>query len=459
MGACKSQGLAPLATVFRRYAARKYWAVAGKRPAGRLLCYARNRNFPGPAPPSIMVLMLGRSLKAARRLHASTWIVSACTFLALLLANLTAQIIVEPELFSPGKYGPHFQCGTHYEHGWPASFVSREANRWQPTIGFRPVSRWKIHEDVIRFSLGQLYADLAVGAALLAFVTLGFDAWRQRRRSVFQWHLKDVFAAVAAMCLFFGWLAAERAAFQSELECLKVMDEVGRKNHLDAPPPPTPLEESAEWQRGGPWWLRSLLGDRCFRQFDRVVRIDLEPGQVRYAPRLKYLKAVSLFGSDFNADDLAALKQLTDLIAVDAMYCYAQVEDEFEEDGDHSTDPVLAVLSTLPQLKGINLYEAGISSEGLKQLRALRGLQVLDLSDTDATDEGLACLESMSDLRILSLASAKLTDAGMRHFSRLSQLEELWLHSPDITDAGLAMLPPMPRLRNLSLSAGPFTFS
>lgn len=387
--------------------------------------------------------MPGKCDQVARRFHASTWIVAAGAFLALLLANLAAQTITEADTDATDKFSPRFSCRTHYEHGWPASFMHRESHYWPPKKGIRTVPPWSIHRGVTYFNIIGLLADLLVATAFVALVGLGFEAWRRRRRSVFRWHLKDVFAAVTAACVCCGWLAAERAGYQSEMECLRLM------NQLDANRR-TPIEQAADWQEGGPWWLRGLFGDRCFRQFDRVVKIDLfERGQLRLVPQLKRLQAVGLLGT-FEADELAALKELPELIAVETNF--SLVEDETDV-GSFSGDALLAILSAVTQLRAVDLAagDTKFSAHALEQLKTLRNLQALNLARTNADDQGLSCLESMDDLRTLSLSSTKLTDGGMRHFNRLSQLEHLALDETQITDSGLAMLPPLPHLRSLNL--------
>ena len=321
--------------------------------------------------------------------------------------------------------------------------MHRESHYWPPNKGIRTVQSWRIHEGVTSFSYFWLLTDLLVAAALLTLTAMCFEAWRRRRHSVFRWHLKDVFAAVTLVCLFSGWLAAERAEYQSELECLRLMNELDPNSR-------TPIEEAADRQQRGPWWLRGALGDRCFRQFDRVVHIDFfAAGQLRFAPRLKRLQAVGLLGT-FEADELAALKLLPELIAVQTNF--SLVEDE-SIDGSRSGDALLAILSAIPKLRAIDLAagDQKFNGHALEQLKDLRNLQVLNLARTNADDQGLSCLECMNDLRSLTLSSTKLTDEGMRHFSRLLQLEYLALDETQVTDSGLTMLPSLPRLRGLNL--------
>ena len=78
----------------------------------------------------------------------------------------------------------------------------------------------------------------------------------------------------------------------------------------------------------------------------------------------------------------------------------------------------------MPHLRGLSLYGAGFSGDGLEHLTAV---EVLDLTDTDVRDDAMPKLATMRNLKSLSLAGTKITDAGLEHLKGLTQLRSLWL--------------------------------
>ncbi len=126
-----------------------------------------------------------------------------------------------------------------------------------------------------------------------------------------------------------------------------------------------------EREKGGPEWLRLLLGDERMKAFDRVGIVDLE--------------------------------------------------------GSTITDVDLAELGGLTKLECLLLGGTAVTDAGLAHLSCLTNLKVLAVSDTAVTDAGLVHLSGMTSLEVLAVNDTAVTSAGVVHLSRLTKLEILCL--------------------------------
>ena len=64
------------------------------------------------------------------------------------------------------------------------------------------------------------------------------------------------------------------------------------------------------------------------------------------------------------------------------------------------------------------INEPKITDEGLVHLKALTGLQTLNLSHTKVTDNGLVHLKGLTNLRSLNLINTKVTDEGVENLQK-----------------------------------------
>jgi Leucine-rich repeat (LRR) protein len=86
----------------------------------------------------------------------------------------------------------------------------------------------------------------------------------------------------------------------------------------------------------------------------------------------------------------------------------------------------------------LDLSDGKVDDTKLKdQLRKVRDIQFLDLSDTDVTDAGLAHLAGVTTLLRLELNGTKVSDAGLKNLATLPNLQVLGLYKTKITDEGL----------------------
>ncbi|MHC4115901.1 MAG: hypothetical protein ACYSWO_00190 [Planctomycetota bacterium] len=182
------------------------------------------------------------------------------------------------------------------------------------------------------------------------------------------------------------------------------------------------------------------------------------------------LDVLSLRETDILDEDLAGLRRLTGLKALDLNYA-SQLEGEglahladlqsLEElgvAGTHISDAALMHISGLTALERLSLRYTDVRGSGLVHLKNVESLKYLDLWETPVTDGSLAHLRHMTRLKDLNICNTKIRDEGLKYLKGLSSLERLSIgcssRNPEvspITDAGLAHLGTLTSLRRLVL--------
>jgi serine/threonine protein kinase/Leucine-rich repeat (LRR) protein len=116
-------------------------------------------------------------------------------------------------------------------------------------------------------------------------------------------------------------------------------------------------------------------------------------------------------------------------------------------------DVGLAALRGLTRLESLVLGgDRQVTDAGLKHLRDLKALRLLNLTRTGVTDAGLDNLQELTELRVLWLAdNERISDAGLKALARLPHLEELGLWNTAVSDAGVATLKTMSGLKLLKV--------
>lgn len=182
----------------------------------------------------------------------------------------------------------------------------------------------------------------------------------------------------------------------------------------------------------------------------QIVRIDLAgrpapPDLTDLLSHLKHLERVSFaFSPDITDETVAALKNCSELRAVDLMLC------------SDVSDTAAAVLGTLPKLESLNLSGTAITDRGVGSLGRLIRLTHLELAGTpgarmSVTDAVTGHLARFSRLQRLNLNSTDLTDRGLARLTRLHNLRELDLGDTLITNRGLGQLKKLKRIERLNL--------
>ncbi len=105
--------------------------------------------------------------------------------------------------------------------------------------------------------------------------------------------------------------------------------------------------------------------------------------------------------------------------------------------GIATTDADLKHLKEFKGLEWLNLGETQVTDAGLKELKDLRSLQVLFLYHTQITGAGLKEFKSLKEL---DLTGSQISDAGLEELKDLKNLRQLYLRRTLVTDAGVADL-------------------
>jgi internalin A len=111
----------------------------------------------------------------------------------------------------------------------------------------------------------------------------------------------------------------------------------------------------------------------------------------------------------------------------------------------------LSLLSELPSLKSIYLYDAGIWETGVKYISALSSLTTLGLNRNKIRDQGAEYISRLSSLRSLHLSTNEISDKGAEYLSRLSSLTSLDLENNRIKETGAEYISRLSGLTYLNL--------
>ena len=114
-------------------------------------------------------------------------------------------------------------------------------------------------------------------------------------------------------------------------------------------------------------------------------------------------------------------------------------------------------LSYVSNVLAVGLNCKSATDETLEQIANLRGLEVLDLTNSLITDRGLKHLGGLRRLKYLRLDGTNTTDAGLAELRNLTNLETLDIRNTKVTERGLVSIDRMKRLKELLLSAGQVT--
>jgi hypothetical protein len=315
----------------------------------------------------------------------------------LLFANLPGNPLVGPSILSTGKYGNHFEC---YErsvvHGWPFTYLQHDGY-FHPVT--RDLSAWRVGDNV-DFEPGLAVLNLVS----IAIATCALFVFLRRRLTTHGWRFSVSHLLLAVLCVAVGaaFIRQRYALHQAQLAHLA---------RLKVNP------THAEWHVSGPYWLREISGSRPWEWGDRLAGIDLQDShQMANLPGKSSIKVVRLVGS--GSGQMPSLEEFRELEAVDL--CFAGLY----------PDPTrcLRSIARSPSLQGLNLYEAGVTDQALKELVPLRKLAYLELThNRDITDRGISHLESMKSLRRLGLYGTGVTKSGVERLrTALPQCEIDW---------------------------------
>jgi uncharacterized membrane protein YhaH (DUF805 family) len=111
-----------------------------------------------------------------------------------------------------------------------------------------------------------------------------------------------------------------------------------------------------------------------------------------------------------------------------------------EWDGTGATNDDLIKLAGNRELLELRLGGAKIDDTGLKHVRGLTGLKLLDLSMTAITDAGIDCLLGLEHLTTLWIGGTRLSDAGLLRLAVLLRLRFVSALNTQVTREGAQRL-------------------
>jgi hypothetical protein len=352
------------------------------------------------------------------------------------LAAYPAVEATRPGLDGTGKYGPHFELDTEYQHGWPMCYARRESGVFsslmsldQPlsSLYWNRASPWTPWDRAFDYSWMALVTDAIVWLGILIGVAVIVQRWRSRRQSVWQLHVVDLLGVITLIAIVVCWVQFERAQRRNERRLFTAAGGINR-----AP--------DDELGAAIPAWLPTRWQEWYLREFGRVEYYAGEPGIALQFPHLRVLSA-----SGANHEFGELLRRMPQLEALDMCMVQFQSGDEAESFTN------MRDLPPMPKLRGINLYDTNVMDAGLVWLAKCPQLECIELAGTKIGDDGLKNLAHLPKLRVLSLASERVTDDGCRTLAQIASLEDLYLSSGSVSDAGVKELVRLKRLRRLTL--------
>jgi hypothetical protein len=155
--------------------------------------------------------------------------------------------------------------------------------------------------------------------------------------------------------------------------------------------------------------------------------------------------------------DLSALKELRIAEAVPASawpgLTALKSLQKLQIDDSTAGDEAVRAIATLTGLKSLSFRGEKFNDANLRQLTSLKDLAVLDLSGAkELHGAGFESLRALRGLQRVNLASAGIDDDGAAQIATLPALERLGLQATWISGAGLEQLSQLPHFKALNLS-------
>ncbi|WP_158261345.1 MULTISPECIES: hypothetical protein [Pirellulaceae] len=325
-------------------------------------------------------------------------VVAVMAFAMGVFLNVPGEPIVGPGILNNGKYGPHFECYTQYvAHGWPWRFLKHLGPPSVAANWGKPLSPWIIgvSPEVDGWKLSANIATVIMGSLLI-----GWLVHRHLTKYRYRFGLANVAMLLLAIACVLGYGTYSYRLQQDQLRAL-VSEDVDTSSSF------------FEWEPFGPYWLRSLTGNKFWSWGDRLVVIEpWKSADIDAFPGKSSVKVIRL--SEFNLDHPPRLADYPNLVGLDAYAVYF-TWDSWEDDnrGVVRTEFLKAV-AECPTIEGINFYELDLTDADLQELSGMPNLMHLDISlNVDVTDAGLAHLASIKSLRILCLYETQVTKQGV----------------------------------------------
>lgn len=183
------------------------------------------------------------------------------------------------------------------------------------------------------------------------------------------------------------------------------------------------------------------------------------------------LRVLTIVNSKVTNDDLVIIGTLTGLQSLSLQYVPSDssilndrgvahlttLEDlrHLQLDFVGMNDASLPRLAVFTRLKALSLSKASVTDQGARFLARLTDLEVLELRQTRISDRGLAALSGLTNLKYLGLGGTLVTDDGLQHLQYLHDLETLNVSETKIHGPGFVHLHSLPVLKRIWLRSNP----
>ncbi len=338
-----------------------------------------------------------------QRPHLSTLVLLLPVVAVLVLANWPGWRVTYLNPFGLVGFEPSVE--SHYEHGWPLTYLRRQTYAWDDLMGPVRLSAWKPRDGIVDFTALSLVLDLAASIAIVAFAGILIEAHRRRQQSCFQFRLSELLIFVTVVAIVLSWYAVRRNEYREEC---RIYQWLHREDAAAEWPP-----NDKDWYLEGPEWLRPIIGDQYFVFFARLRAVDACGFQLKEVAKLRHLLLLRL--EDQSAVDLSPLSQMSQLKAI-TFTPYFHVR-TFQVD----EDIVSVELPALPQLRaaGVEMPPPGGLSPNLQWriggLSRLKSLESLRLQDEALDDRAMAQLDGLRCLRMLDLRDTRTWLSPLLH--------------------------------------------
>ncbi|MFA7341180.1 MAG: hypothetical protein WC028_30640 [Candidatus Obscuribacterales bacterium] len=119
---------------------------------------------------------------------------------------------------------------------------------------------------------------------------------------------------------------------------------------------------------------------------------------------------------------------------------------------DAIADQLVAKISHLKNLRIVRIGRCDVSDIGVKSLRGLPQLKILDISYTLITGKSMPVIGRLTNLEDLTMNSVDLRQSDFSYIARLPKLSALYLRGAQVSDAMVMALKSSKSLENIDLS-------
>ena len=196
--------------------------------------------------------------------------------------------------------------------------------------------------------------------------------------------------------------------------------------------------------------------DEAWRRVDRLPELEREAVKA-----IQKLAGRVVVGCRDNRVSFVQVSQsrMTDAVLANLLKELAKLKglEDLELCNTEVTDTGLKLLRGLTNVKYLDLRGTKVTGAGLGELREWKDLQVLDLRGCRVTEDGFRELKSLKSIKTLLLSGVPMTAAGFEQLKELPELHVLHVANTGLTDCDLQVFQSMRELHGLDLSDNPIS--